>query len=94
MSKANSNFLSLVLPFVVSLAFSFCASAQGAEAPKPANAAAEPSTEDKAKAAYDAAAKAAQEAEAAIGPLRAAMQKADTTYASASKTANTKRQQA
>ena len=39
----------------------------------------------KAKAAYDAAGKAAKEAEAAVAPLKVAMQKADTAYASASK---------
>jgi len=47
-----------------------------------------------AKVAYDAALKAARDAEAAITPLKAAMQKADAAYANARKTADAKRQQA
>src|ERR1039458_9420639 len=43
---------------------------------------------------YAAAEKAAKEAEAAVGPLRDAMQKADTACANAREAANTKRQQA
>ena len=77
-----------VLPFVVILAISIWPSAHAGEQPKPANA------EAKAKAAYSAAEKAAKAAEAAVGPLRVAMQKADAAYANAKKAANTKRQQA
>ena len=50
--------------------------------------------EAQAKAAYDAAQKAAKEAETALSPLRAAMQKADGAFADASKAANAKRQKA
>ncbi|HUT61031.1 MAG TPA: DUF1553 domain-containing protein [Phycisphaerae bacterium] len=64
----------------------------GAEAK--ANVEAETSAETKAKADYDAATQAAKAAEAAVAPLKDAMQKADTASANASKTANTKRQQA
>ncbi len=83
-----------ILAFVATLAISVWLSAHAAEQPKPANAAAETSAEVKAKADYDAAEKAAKEAEAAVGPLRVAMQKADTAYANATRVANTKRQQA
>ena len=83
-----------ILPFVVALAISIWPSAHAGEEPKPANAEAETSAEAKAKAAYDAAEKAAKAAEAAVAPLKVAMQKADTAYANASKAANTKRQQA
>lgn len=62
--------------------------------PKPTNAGAETPAEANAKAAYEVAEKAAREAEAAVGPLRAAMQKADIAYANARKEANAKRQQA
>ncbi|MBM3889195.1 MAG: hypothetical protein FJ388_08720, partial [Verrucomicrobia bacterium] len=92
--EAKSNFLSLVVPFVVAFAISICAPAQAAEQPKPAAAPSEPVEETKARAAYDAAEKAAREAEAAVGPLRATMQKADTAYAEAKKVADAKRQQA
>ncbi len=83
-----------ILPFVVTLAISIWSSAHAGEQPKPANAGAVTSAEVKAKAAYDAAEKAAKAAEAAVAPLRAAMQKADVAYANASKAANAKRQQA
>ncbi len=83
-----------ILPYVVALAISIWPSARAGEKPKPANAEAETGAEAKAKAAYDAAEKAAKEAEAAVAPLKVAMQKADTAYANASKAANTKRQQA
>jgi len=59
-----------------------------------ANAKTETSAEARAKAAYDAARKAARAAEAAVVPLRIAMQKAETAYANATKAANAKRQQA
>jgi hypothetical protein len=62
--------------------------------PKLANAVTETNAEAKARAAYDAAEKAAREAEAALIPLRSAMQKADAEYAKVSRAANTKRQQA
>jgi hypothetical protein len=83
-----------ILPFVVTLAISIWPSAHAGEELKPANAEAETSAEAKAKAAYDAAEKAAKAAETAVVPLKAAMQKADTAYANARKAANTKRQQA
>jgi hypothetical protein len=66
-------------------------------APKPeANAKvdAPPSEEDKARAAYEAAEKVAREAEAAVAPFRAALQKAEGAYANARQVANVKRQQA
>ncbi|GAB4130266.1 MAG: hypothetical protein Kow0040_07800 [Thermogutta sp.] len=47
-----------------------------------------------AKAAYEAAVQAAREAEAALVPLREAMQKADAAFAAASRTANEKRRRA
>lgn len=47
-----------------------------------------------ARAAYEAAAQAAREAEAALVPLREAMQKADAAFAAASKAANEKRRRA
>jgi len=83
-----------ILPFVVALAISISLSAHAGEEPKPANAQAETSAEAKAKAAYAAAEKTAKAAEAAVAPLRAAMQKADTEFANASKAATAKRQQA
>ncbi|MGA2618237.1 MAG: DUF1553 domain-containing protein [Thermoguttaceae bacterium] len=83
-----------ILPFVIALVISIWLSARAGEAPKAANAEAETNAEAKAKAAYDAAEKAAKEAEAAVVPLRAAMQKTDTAYANAKKVADTKRQQA
>ncbi len=52
------------------------------------------SPEAQAQAAYEAAEKAAKEAEAAVAPLRAALQKADAEYGNARNTATTKRQQA
>ena len=83
-----------VWPFVVTLVISIWPSVHGAERLQPANAEAGTPAEAKATADYDAAGKAAKEAEAAVAPLRAAMQKADTAYASARRAANTKRQQA
>jgi len=77
-----------ILAFLVTLAISIGPSAHAGEEPKPANAEAE------AKAAYDAAEKAAQEAEAAVGPLLDAMKKADVAYANARKAANAARQKA
>ena len=66
-----------------------------ADQPKAAeNAEGETPAEAEARAAYEAAEKAAREAEAALGPLRAAMQKADVDYANARKEANAKRQKA
>ncbi|MGQ9576574.1 MAG: DUF1553 domain-containing protein [Thermoguttaceae bacterium] len=61
---------------------------------KPASAEAEPGLEAKATSEYEAAEKAAREAEAALGPLREAMQKADAAFANASREATAKRQQA
>ncbi len=68
--------------------------AYGGEEPKPAPAQPEPTAEAKARAEYEAALKAAQEAEAALAPLRETMQKADSAYAEARAAANAKRQQA
>lgn len=53
-----------------------------------------PPAEAKAEAEYAAAEKAVREAEAAVVPLREAMQKADAAYANASREANAKRQRA
>ena len=83
-----------LLAFLAALAISIGLSARAGEEPKPSSAAAEPTAEAKAKTAYDAALQAARDAEAALAPLKAAMQKADTDYANASRTANAKRQQA
>jgi hypothetical protein len=83
-----------VLPLVVTLAFSIWPSAQAGETPKPANGQAATDAEAQAKAAYEAAEKAAREAGAAIAPFRAALQKADAAFASATRIANAKRQQA
>jgi hypothetical protein len=83
-----------VLPFVVTLAISFGLSTYAAEEPKPANAEAETSAEAKARADYEAAEKAAQQAEAAVAPLLDAMKKADVAYANARKAANEARQKA
>jgi hypothetical protein len=86
--------IKVILPVVATLAITIWLSAHAGEGPKPANVVAETSAEAKAKAAYDASEKAAREAEAAVAPLRAAMQKADIAYANARKDANAKRQQA
>lgn len=83
-----------IFPFVVTLAISVWLSAYAAEQPKPANGQVESGAELKAKADYEAAEKAARTAEAAVAPLKVAMQKADTAYANARNTANAKRQQA
>jgi hypothetical protein len=83
-----------ILPFVVALAISIWPLAHACEDSKPANAEAGTSAEAKAKTDYDVAEKAAKAAEAAVGPLRVAMQKADVAYANAKKAANAKRQQA
>jgi len=83
-----------VLPLAIALVIFVWLSAHAGEAPKPADVEAGTSAEAQAKAAYDAAEKAAKEAEAAAVLLRAALQKADTAYANANKVANTKRQQA
>ena len=83
-----------ILPFVVTLAISLGAAAHAGEEPKPVKAEGETSAEDKAKADYDAADKAAKEAEAAVAPLKVALQEADKAFANASKAANAKRQQA
>ncbi len=58
----------------------------------PAQAPAAPDAEAVASAEFDVAQKAAAEAEAALGPLRTAMQAADTAFANASKDAQAKRQ--
>jgi hypothetical protein len=63
-------------------------------APKPEPVEVLTAAEAQAKAAYDAAETAAKEAETALAPFRAAMQKADGAFAEASKAANAKRQKA
>ncbi len=80
--------------FLVAIAMTGSVFLRAGQAAKSANTKAETTAEAKAKAAYGAAEKAANEAEAAVAPLRAVMQKADTAYANASRTANAKRQQA
>jgi hypothetical protein len=83
-----------VVPLCLVFTLSFCVSHHAAEEPQPANADAAAGAEAKAKADYDAAEKAAREAEAAVGPLRDAMKKADVSYANARKAANAARQKA
>lgn len=75
------------------LSLSICISSL-AHAAEKGRASDEPDSEAKAKARYEAAEKAAEEAEAGVAPLREAMQQADAAYAQAAKTATTKRQQA
>lgn len=82
------------LLFVVILAISIWPSAHAGEEPKPANTQAETAEEAKARADYEAAEKAAQEAAMAVGPLLDAMKKADVAYAEARKAANAARQKA
>lgn len=74
------------IPFLVLVLASWCSLVAGAEA--------EMSEEAKAQAAYEAAEKAAKEAEAAVVPLRAALQKADAEYGNARNNVVAKRQQA
>ncbi len=62
--------------------------------PARAEAKANAEAETSAKADYEAGEKAAKAAEAAVGPIKVAMQKADVAYAKAKKAANAKRQQA
>ena len=83
--------LKSILPFV-SLAIAVSLWVQAGEQPAPSNAGSGNDAEAAARAAYEAAEKAARDAEAAVAPLRAAMQKADTDFANASRTANAKRQ--
>jgi hypothetical protein len=83
-----------IVPLMVALAIFTWVSVPAAEESKPATPAADGSAEAKAKADYEAAETGAKEAEAAVAPLKTAMQQADTAYADATKTANAKRQQA
>lgn len=83
-----------VLPFVITLAMSLGGSVHAAEEPQPVRAEAETGAEAQAKSDYDTAEAASKAAAAALAPLRAAMQAADTAYANARKVADTKRQQA
>ena len=83
-----------ILPFMFTLAMSIRPSAYAAEEPKPASDGAATAAEVQAKADYDAAVQDAKEAEAAVAPLRAALQKADAEFANAAKAATAKRQQA
>ncbi|MGQ9592453.1 MAG: hypothetical protein ACUVYA_19405, partial [Planctomycetota bacterium] len=83
-----------ILPLVVVAAFSLRPCARAGDEPNPPEARRETEAEVKARADYEASEKAAGEAEAALLPLRDAMQKADAAYASAAKVANEKRQRA
>jgi len=83
-----------VVPLALTLAISIWPSAHTAEEPKPAGAEAVTAAEVQAKAEHDAAEQAAREAEAAVAPLKAALQEADTQFAKAAKVATAKRQQA
>jgi len=83
-----------ILPFFIVLAISTWPPVHAAGGPKAAGAEAGTNEEAQARAACGAALKAAREAEAAVAPLKDAMQKAEGAYAKASKTADTKRQQA
>lgn len=80
--------INTVLLFAATIAISVLPVAYTAEEAKPADA------EAQARAAYEAALKAAKDAEAALGPLREAMQKADTEYAKARQDATNKRRKA
>ena len=83
-----------ILSFLVALAIFPWPWAYAGEATGASKAAAVPDAEAKAKADFEAAEVAAKEAEAAVVPFKAALQKADKDYANATKTANTKRQKA
>lgn len=83
-----------ILLLTVSLAVSIWPAAFAGEKPAGADSRTQSSAETKARADHAAAEKSAREAEAAVLPLRAAMQQADTAYANASKAAIAKRQQA
>lgn len=82
------------MPVVVTLVVSIWVSALAGKLPRTANAESETTAAIKVTADYDAAEKAAKAAEAAAGPLRTAMQKADVAYAKARKAADAQRQQA
>ena len=86
--------INFILSLVVTLTISAWSLANAGEQPKPANGQAETSAEAKARAAYEAAAKVSKEADAAVGPLRDAMKKADVAYANARKAADAARQKA
>jgi hypothetical protein len=79
--------------FIVAICAIGFATAAGAQ-DNPPNNAAEPSAVTQVRARYQAAEKAAQEAEAAVAPLRTAVQQADAAYAEVKKAADTKRRQA
>lgn len=83
-----------LFPLLLGLVISLGYAVHAAEPPKPGDAPAAGNPEAKAQADYEAAEKAARAAEADVVPLRAAMQKADAAYATASRAANAKRQQA
>jgi hypothetical protein len=83
-----------ILRWLVLLAFFLSASIHADERPQAANGAAETNPEAKARADFEAAERAAREAEAALGPLRDAMRTADAAYAEASKVARDARQKA
>ncbi len=88
-----------ILPFAVTLAISIWLSAYAAEQPKPATPQpaappAEVGEEAKAQANYEAAEKAARDAEAAVVPLLDALRKADAAYGAATTAARAKQQQA
>ena len=81
------------VPILITLAFFVGALARAEEKPKTSNEV-ETAAERQARIDYNAAKKAANAAEAATLPLKVALQKADATYAEASKEANAKRQKA
>jgi hypothetical protein len=80
----------LLVVFVLSIGGSHYADEQ----PQPASSDSEAAGEAEARAAYEAAEQAAKQAEAAVVPLRTAMQQADAAYAAANKLATEKRQRA
>ncbi len=86
--------ITTISPLMVTLATLLCPSTHVGEEAKPSGAQAATGEEAKARAEYEAAVKAAEEAEAALVPLRAAMQEADKVYAAAANDAKTKRQKA
>lgn len=87
-------FFPLWTAIAATLAISLCSWVRAGEEPKPAGVEGETGEVAKARADYEAAEKAAKETEAAVGPLRDTMRKADAAYAEANKVATTARQKA
>lgn len=86
--------IKLFVPLIGILATLSWATLRAGDEAKPAEAATESAEIAKARAEFEAAQKASVEAQAAIGPLRDSMRKADTAYAEANKIATAARQKA